>query len=63
LRINNRNINKKYLIEWEGQLSPLKKWISINHNLISGYVYKKDDITHRIEDKLKQLEWNSSYDG
>jgi hypothetical protein len=53
---------KKYFIEWEGQLSPLKKWIRENHQLIIGYVYDQKDITHRIEDKLEQLGWNSIYD-
>jgi hypothetical protein len=55
-------MNKKYFIEWEGQLRPLKKWILQNNQLINGYVYNEKDITHRIEDKLEQLGWNSIYD-
>ena len=56
------HMNKKYFIEWEGQLRPLKKWILQNNQLINGYVYNEKDITHRIEDKLEQLGWNSIYD-
>ena len=48
-------VNKKYYIQCEGQLIPLKKWIKENHQLIIGYVYDQKDITHRIEDKLEKL--------
>lgn len=55
-------MNKKYYIQCEGQLIPLKKWIKENHQLIIGYVYDQKDITHRIEDKLEKLGWISIYD-
>ncbi len=54
--------NKKYYIEFEGKLNPLKKWMLENHQHINGYVYNELDITHTIENKLKQLGWNSIYD-
>lgn len=54
--------NRKYKIEFEGKLNPLKKWMLENHQHINGYVYNELDITHTIENKLKQLGWNSIYD-
>jgi hypothetical protein len=60
-KFNLFSMNKKFYIDWDGRLYPLKKWIRENHQLINGYIYEQKDITHRIEDKLEQLGWNSIY--
>lgn len=65
--MENKSKNKKFYIEIESvdgkfKLFPLKKWIRENHKLIIGYDYHFEDVTHRIENKLINIGWFSSYD-
>ena len=55
-------MNRKFFIEWDGRLYPLKKWIKSNFEKIEGYEFVEDDTTHIIQNKLIKLGWNSTYD-
>ena len=55
-------MNKKFYIDWDGRLYPLKKWIKSNFEKIEGYEFVEDDTTHIIQNKLIKLGWNSTYD-